>query len=574
LSTGNTINVHWYSINESINYPIDDLADCITDQGNRLPSNILVDANIRWPSELGDVVFLSNITVNQNLVSLVFQTAPSIDSVPSPSVPFYPICVVNLRQPVIENRHYPVRPFRNNVGGWLVFGSGIRDQSFTGSFSAPKQSFLCPKAARPIRRLQTEEISTPHSEEVITGDIVYLKFNPPLYGRKGQVVIDSQQRDVIVIGLDEIISKGSSVAQAAIGAKEGEIQQGISSVYHLFSGPCGDRPESGTCRSGKTAIEFINGVGPDCNGEITIEFAGCAQIGKINNITSPTDPPTSVVLECDASSSELCPPPYLPDQDGILPAESTYTPPSFIFFDVTPPQDSEPTAPPNNDPPPSFPHLQCFTGCSINNFEIRSGQWTSVNLTSSSEIDQWRTRCESSPPPSQCIYQSLSLSLPNIYVWTADVDTADRYYETHFKMFLGSGGAKTNGGIIFNCRQKYNNPDKWVFHTVLADYEQQKLLLLFFNGNSFSTIHSTQLFNLQTNKWYQLGVQIKKITSPSTTFETHFQLKSLSDNSINVTVGPITLSNYFNPHVGKSGLFSLQAKTDFSYWFVDNQLPL
>lgn len=550
------INAHWYTINESINYPLDDSATCIDNDGNRLPSNILVDANIRWSRLYGNYLFLSSVTVNKNLVTLTFQVANSLSS-----TTFNPIGVLTLRQPVQENIHYPITPLVKNAGGWVVFGSGVKisadnANSYSGLFSSPQQSFFAPRAAFPYRPLAVKSLGVLHSLHFIENDIVRLRVTPPLYARVEERVINSINRKVIVIGLQQLHTQ-SDASQVVTGSN---IISTGESVYELFAGPCRGRPESQNCPDGKVAIEAINSVTPDCDGEITLEFSGCALVGQV---LAPNN--NTIVLECDRGFDDICVGPALPDSSGNLPEDNIpYTP--VDYYDVQGPSDIEPPISGGGDPPPPFPHLQCWPNCSVLDFSVRDGSWSTLNLTNNNDIDQWRSRCSSNNAP-MCIYKSDSLSQRNVTVWDADVTAISRYLETHLKIInTNTSGAKLNGGIVLHCRPKFNNPQKLVYYYVTLDYDTKRLALRYFNGTQFNEIQYTLLPQLLINKWYELQVSVTPATGDNANII--ITALSLEDSSVNVTLGPVSVY-YPNPHTGKNGLGAMQSVAYFSYWYVD-----
>ena len=56
-------NNHWYNLNEQRDYPVDDTASALSDDGSRLPSSLIADLRLRWPSALGRYAFISAAAV-------------------------------------------------------------------------------------------------------------------------------------------------------------------------------------------------------------------------------------------------------------------------------------------------------------------------------------------------------------------------------------------------------------------------------------------------------------------------------------------------------------------------------
>jgi hypothetical protein len=284
-------NQHWYNLNEAIDFPIDDRATAIDDAGARLPSNILVDLSLRWPAEKGSRAFIGGVTVSANAVSVTILACQDETSTGG----FVPLAAVTVRKPVDESRQYAIVPLLSGVAGWIAFGSGVAENAAnaTARFSTPRQSLLAARTARPYRTPTVSGVRSSLSGTPLTG-VVKLQAEPPLKLSKQERVIEGKLRDCIVV---ELADDG--------GAPE-------DNVFERFIGPCAKRPESGTCE--RTPIEYVNAVGPDCNGVLTLEFVGCALPSRMLT-------PRAIVLDCGLGLSSACNKPYLPDENGNLPGD-------------------------------------------------------------------------------------------------------------------------------------------------------------------------------------------------------------------------------------------------------------
>ena len=83
-------------------------------------------------------------------------------------------------------------------------------------------------------------------------------------------------------------------------------------VFDLYTGPCGGRPESGTCD--QPAVQSINGVMPDCDGNLTINFLGAQAIDFADGGGIALDVPLGMADVCTGQD-------YLPDSEGNLPSD-------------------------------------------------------------------------------------------------------------------------------------------------------------------------------------------------------------------------------------------------------------
>jgi hypothetical protein len=302
-------NQHWYDRNESRAYPLDDSATANTDDGLILPPNIVVDLSMRFPSTAGEFAFFNAITVTPTLVTvMILSTGQAIlpsgcepvsasasgSAIPDTRVP---LAVVSLPKPVPTLVHIPLQPQIEGVGGWIVFGSGINEAGiFSGRFSEPEQSFIVPKAAKSYDPLPVSSFGKFGSQAALTG-LVELRAGNDIEIVPTSVTLAGLPRDAIQIRLRD---------------------QANVNVFETYTGPCADRPESNTCE-GPQPIETINGIGPDCDGRITLEFVGCADARQI-----VSGAPCGAILDCgfgliDACSTED----RLPDDQGNLPSDSS-----------------------------------------------------------------------------------------------------------------------------------------------------------------------------------------------------------------------------------------------------------
>jgi hypothetical protein len=107
--------------------------------------------------------------------------------------------------------------------------------------------------------------------------------------------------------------------RALVFSLDGNITDVAYNPLSYFLGPCAQRPESGTCPN--TPIESINGVSPDCAGNIELKvvdggplsiypFENCGGLGIHLDIDLPEicgprkyDPPREADDQCVTGSS-------------------------------------------------------------------------------------------------------------------------------------------------------------------------------------------------------------------------------------------------------------------------------
>lgn len=296
------INRDWYERNALIAYPLDESATAAIPDVGLLPTDVLVDLSLRYPSTLGLYPFLSAVSVTPRLTTLTFQVSDH----PTTPTTLTPLAVVSVPSPVPTFRPLPVLPQAAGVGGWLVLGHGAvasrgTQAALQARFTSPAQSLLCRRACRPYKPLPVTGIRDLRAGQLLAG-VVKLLADPPLTLTRETRTVQGISRDVIVLRLSDGVA-----AQPPGGANH--------SVLEEFAGPCGGRPDSRSCPPPRP-IEFINSVSPDCDGQITLEFAGCAVPAELTTTTG-------FVLDCGSGLGDACPPPYLPDADGNLPTSGS-----------------------------------------------------------------------------------------------------------------------------------------------------------------------------------------------------------------------------------------------------------
>lgn len=263
----------WYDTNGQQPYPVSELASGTGDDGETMRDDVVVDLHLRFPSVAGNYAYLGGLTVTENIVSLVIAAADEPDSVSG----FTPLAAITVAQPVTEGQHYALTPLYPGTGGWVVFGSGVRE-SFVGRYSTPQQSLLLPRCARPYRDLPVASLGKVGKAVALTG-LVTIRGGTDIAVVKETRTIYSIPRDVLVIRL----------RQDATGRN----------VLADYVSECQTRPESRNCP--QPGIETINGVSPDCDGNINLVFEGNSLYIAPFQSCGP-----GITLDSRLSLAELC----------------------------------------------------------------------------------------------------------------------------------------------------------------------------------------------------------------------------------------------------------------------------
>ena len=288
-------NLEWYDLNEQRSWPLEEQASGVDDTGLVFPKNLIADLHVRFPRTIGDFIYLSGFTVGPNIVSAVFVTD---DVVP------IPVAAVSIERPIDLYRLYSLESLYPGVGGWLVFGDGVNeiDDTRIYRFSHAGQSRITPHAARRYNPFPVSTVGKLNVADRLTG-LVRLAGGDDIEIVKDVREINGVLTEVAVIRL----------AQDNAGNDSSTTQD----LLKKYSGDCGGRPENRDC-PGIEPIEFINGVPPDCCGNITLELRGCSDLSFVGNESC------SVMVDCGFGLAEACvSPDRLPDAAGVLPNEYT-----------------------------------------------------------------------------------------------------------------------------------------------------------------------------------------------------------------------------------------------------------
>jgi hypothetical protein len=504
------INPDWYAGNATRAYPLDDAATARDDAGLELPPQLLVDCRVRFPLALGRFAYVGGLTVGPNIVTAVLLAAADAARPPAGSPAGgagTPLGAVSLPTPIVPYRHYPIRPMADGVGGWLVFGPGI-DEPYSGRFTAPIQSLLLPRVASAYRPLPVPTLGKLGVDPPLTG-VVQL-----LGGTDLEVVQDTREIgggivDVIVLRLVDSLNRN---------------------VFGLYAGPCAGRPESRTCA--RPAVESINGVMPDCDGDLTIEFRGANVLEFADGGGLALDLALGMADTCLAQD-------YLPDGEGNLPGDYEGECPPPAPPQVPPPEGA--TVPPGGGLPPvpggcvALPYYESFDGLLPTPWTVIKGGFAMEPDDSPGEpyglfvpgtgtggvpglggLPPWSRAARSTPPPGLVpvnqSYSAVDQSQRNVAVWNCDYDimNLDLTCTTHFKVMPGpqmNAGIVLYGTGMLPALVMSNN----AYWQITADLVDRSLAISTYNG-MYLTWNEKMYFPPGgvpvAGAWYQLVVRL------------------------------------------------------------------
>jgi hypothetical protein len=323
-----TITKEFLNENAYRNYPIDDAATMEPYSGTELQrvNSLLIDMSICIPKSVAACVFVSSISVTENLVTMTLMGSNTNPfAVDAPATTSYAqeysllgavvlAHVQAVRSNSLPGAVVPIVPVEDGVGGWVVFGPGVLT---TGSWH-----FANPAAAmvsdRCVTRLSYDGIFS----------IGVQGFETTL---DGAVSLQGQQ------GI-EVVKTGASDLEIRFAGSGDTVRRLLSE----FVGSCGGRPETGNC--GGNPIRRINGILPEGPAReivialdkpmyATIQGNGDAESLAIssdlpleNFCTNRPRPPEGCVRSVALSSAQIA----VPSGDNVqVPAAGT-----SLFFEV------------------------------------------------------------------------------------------------------------------------------------------------------------------------------------------------------------------------------------------------
>lgn len=577
-------NNHWYNLNEQRYYPLDDTASARSDDGNLLPSSLIADLRLCWPASYGKYAFISAAAVTSGLVTILIESANTLANNPSTSVLIAGITLP--KSELIGGRTYALTAFKSGVGGFIVLGTNL-DENYSGRFSSPAQSLLTPRAARPNRLPPVSSIKVEDAAVALSG-LVKLTAVPPLQLVKETRVINGvEYPNVVVFRLVE--------ETQVVGATN-------ESVLAVFAGSCGKRTGSKTCTDPQP-VQFINGVAPDCDGVLTIDFQGCAVVGKNTK-------DCGVILDCSLGLSASCSPPYLPTlTTGKLPSESPrviITPPASPSIPIVYPVSISEVV----ETVLTLPYCDTFDEMIATGFyPMGDSLFDFISDDSPKENDccvdaLTNYGCDMSTSISSSIDYGVSYSLSNsiakaipyfianipiirsieiassyatinpnaqartnISIWTLDVQSLYRKYTTDVKITEGQLGSKKNAGIVINYRQVLPNVVNYL--AAILDIDTSTFGIYFFNGLFLVPIITTSVPKAKANDWYRISFTVIPDNITQTSVQLSAVLTGVTDETITAVLSTSMSANLWQTDAGNAGFYAKRSRSYFSFWRVE-----
>lgn len=314
----------WQNRNENRDFPLNDRATKLSVSGEKLPSDILAGAHVALPRSAGKFVFVSSVGISEYLVSLTLLATDADPIGGAAAGTFVPMGVITLQKPVITYRNYPISSLYPGFGGWVAFGNGVGEtDSLSLQFDDPVATVLAAKVVHAYNDLPVTSLGSVENSVELKG-LVHMQGQAGLIKvYKAVREIEGVDREVLAIGLD---------VEGAADPVE---------LLLRYAGQCG-RPEQRTCPEGK-AVLTINGVAPDCNGNIRIWVTGLDAV--ITGVTAEQ------LAELVASGNVIDLPVGLADICSVLDPTRIFDADLCVSSESGEPEPPEPSS--SGEPPPS-----------------------------------------------------------------------------------------------------------------------------------------------------------------------------------------------------------------------------
>lgn len=546
------INSGWQSTNATRRYPLDDKATGTGDDGTRFKDDVIADLFITWPKTAGEYAFLSGITVRDTLVTAVILAADS----PNSAATATPLASISIPQPVTRNRRYLLESLYPGAGGAISFGDPT--EPFEIRFSTPAQGLLNPRVAIPHDELPIPSMKKYGRVDALTG-LVTIRGGTNIEVVKETVLYQDEQYDAMVIRL---------ITPTA-----------TNNVLQTYSGPCSARPESRSCR--KEGVEYINGVGPDCNGNIEIVFRNFTR-GPYESCGGEF---AGVTLDQEVGIDEVCAtvePGQFAGEDYCFPsydsgsvefvsasasASASLSSASMSSFSIS--SESVSCA--------ALPFVERFDGDRhINWVERYGGAYTYQPLLPATDVCVDTISYDSSSSSlSSYVCESGPFGLEigdtsrrNVLTWEDCAVTSAVGKRVTAHLQLTNLSPKSNGGIVLNFRQPDIFSAVHTYWVLQINRNNNRIELLRFNGASFVPEHVVAPplpFSLESV--YLLVADIADLGGGQVAIAC--QVRNLTAPGWGVRKFTVATNRYGTPD-GHFGLATTRAVTRCSYWRIED----
>jgi hypothetical protein len=526
-------NQNWYNLQATRRYPLDDTSTGEDDTGKTIRDDIIVDCHIRYPSTIGEHLFVQAINITPNLITVLFGLAQTLDDTESPTV-----ATITVDKPAERNVNYSITAFVPGISGWVAFGPGI-ETPFVGRYSTPKQTLIGNRNARPYQPLPIPTIGKVGLLESLQGIVNLIAESP---------VTATYHENYVVPKYDPETDQINELPVTAI-VFSSDAPTAQFNPLTFFLPPCGQRPENGTCP--KPPIERINGVDPDCDtGNIDIVFNDGLTgrpFAECGGLDITTDLGLSAACGPDKNDKKTgkdeCP---CEEPDAV----SNYCWPTAIddIFDPA-------ACPEEQFSCPALPFCVSLA------YEQDALSVTNGSFSVAKTVAPPASCCDVGEPDfsNHEVWVASSAAGLNIALYPAcAADWAyDKIISTEFR--LKTGGLKQNGGVVLNhMRVQENGRCRTKYYAVIFDGSAAELQLYRFDGALLIKENKVSVPNVVGN-WYKISAFATESSGSSTISGT------LYDMTTGEIVATLTTNTPDYEMVnGRAGIITNSAITQFN----------
>lgn len=481
-------NQNWYNLQSTRRYPLDDKSTGVDDSGAFIRDDIVVDCHIKFPETLGKYAYIQGLSVTENLITVVFGAAENLNSTTITT-----IAAVSVTKPTAANVNHTIEPLQPGVSGWIAFGPGI-ETNFSGRYSTPLQTYIGLRNARAYRPLPIPTIGKVNLGTSLSGLVLFTGTPPVVASYVDETLIAVEDR------LPKYDPENQTTNHAPVRAIifTTEAPTVVFNPLTEFLGPCGQRPESGTCP--KKPIERINGIAPDCvNGNINIVATGGLTVRPFEecggaDITTPLglteacyqDPKSERKRKdecpCDTNDNNnienYCWPPFDKNKIGVCP---------------------DPGA-----PAPPVPICVSFSPCQGSLFEVITGSF-SLDQTDAPPVCCPDGSLMGSGFSEHGVYSAESMGATNIALLRGSASDWAFGHQISAEVKPIGGGVKQNAGVVVNyIRVTENGRCKTKYIAVLVDVAANELQVYRHNGTVLIKENALPISTTSTH-WYKIS---------------------------------------------------------------------
>lgn len=597
-------NQNWYNLQSTRRYPLDENSTGLDDSNSFIRDDILVDCHIRFPGTYGKHVYVQGLTVSPGIVTVVFGVSAETGPVSGE-----PLAFLSVVKPVTANVNYPIVGLKAGVSGWVAFGQGI-ENNFTGRYTSVQQSLVSPRCARAYKPLPVPTIGKLGLQGALQG-VVKLLGELPVRVRY------AADAGAVVKIIDDAKAPYKDSVQAIVVELD---QTQITTDYNplqLFLGPCAQRPESGTCP--KPPIESINGVVPDCRGNINIvfenfeavrPFADCGGVDIISkndlpaicDALNPRKTHTTYQDDCCVAGftvpteADLATFPVPQRTAGVIVKTAdtgerwkleadliTWTATNSVEYCAWPdPTDKVPdivideTVPGPAYANVAIPACVDFSTCGGDAlFTTQGGSFRLGALLSppgcptcvSNELDPETINSGRNELTLKNVYAAQNAGAVNIATFNNSATDWALNKTISAEIRVGAGGIERSGGVILNYQRALNDAQllQTTFVAVVLDASRGQLRVLRYTDNSI-TVESTATMPVSTESWYR--VSVTPINNGSTIALNVYAEKIAATNRVTANMVVQIAAAAYGPLVGAAGIIASRSYAWFNKFTI------